>query len=165
MLDGGGAAMRRRLFIGDRLWRRVDKTATCWLWRGTLNEDGYGKISIGGKDGGMVSVHRLSWELHNRQISEGLQVLHSCDVRNCVNPTHLFLGTQADNVADMYAKGRNNNVGPIGEAAPAAKLTLSEVEQILAAKSSVALAKQFGISYRHMRQIKTGVRWQKALSA
>lgn len=151
--------------IAVRLWRHVSKSDTCWLWTGSLTDCGYGRIGRGGRGKGTVTVHRTSWELVHGPVPAGMSVLHKCDVRNCVNPDHLFLGTQADNVADMYAKGRNNNVGPLGEKAPAAKLNREQVREILASKSSIALAQRFGISYRHMRQIKTGVRWQKALAS
>lgn len=85
-----------------RFWEKVDKSADCWLWTGCLGA-GYGQLWVGRK---MVSAHRLSWEMERGAIPVGLSVLHRCDRKSCVRPDHLFLGTPADNTADMIAKGR-----------------------------------------------------------
>ena len=77
----------------------------CWMWTGYRTPDGYGRIQINYK---RIKAHRLSWEVHNGSIPEGLFVLHKCDVRDCVNPNHLFLGTQKDNIHDAIKKGRIN---------------------------------------------------------
>lgn len=75
--------------------------AGCWEWR--KHTDRYGIIRVAGKS---KKAHRVSWEAFNGPIPDGLNVLHKCDNTRCINPDHLFLGTQADNVADCKAKGR-----------------------------------------------------------
>lgn len=87
-------------------WSRVDKSGgddACWIWTGSCIKSGYGSVNWSGK---IQPVHRISYQLLYGDIPEGLWVLHHCDVRNCVNPRHLFLGTVQDNVDDMFAKGR-----------------------------------------------------------
>lgn len=91
--------------IEVRLWRKVNKTNTCWGWVGSTTCGGYGQIYFKGR---LAYVHRVSWELTNGPIPEGLYVLHRCDVRRCVNPDHLFLGTISDNSLDMVRKKRQN---------------------------------------------------------
>lgn len=80
----------------------------CWIWRGTLNYKGYALLSlrrVGGSD--QCRVHRLMWEMHNGPIPDGLVVRHRCDVRACVNPDHLEIGTVADNQQDMVERERS----------------------------------------------------------
>ncbi len=77
----------------------------CWLWTGATNGR-YGQIHAGGRPGTHQRAHRISWELHHGPIPAGMFVLHKCDTPACVNPDHLFLGTQQDNLSDASNKGR-----------------------------------------------------------
>lgn len=91
----------------EKFWQKVNKTESCWLWKGCVNTTGYGMVNWAGKKN--IVAHRLVWKLTNGQIPDGLQVLHRCDITRCVNPQHLFLGTIQDNAADRVAKGRTRH--------------------------------------------------------
>jgi hypothetical protein len=88
----------------ERFWLRVQKSDGCWTWQGAKGDHGYGHFTA---DGGVdVSTHRYSYQLHHGEIPPGMVICHRCDNPVCVNPDHLFLGTQRDNVQDMIQKGR-----------------------------------------------------------
>jgi hypothetical protein len=122
----------------------------CWLWTARRDSFGYGRINVSGKS---VGAHRVSWELANgRPIPEGMSVCHTCDNPSCVNPAHLFLGTQADNTADMDRKGRRRWRQPPrkqGSSHGRAKLTETDVYWIRYAVAlgvtKTALARAYGI--------------------
>jgi hypothetical protein len=145
----------------SRFTQRVeyDTTGGCWLWSGTMvPSTGYGQLSINGKG---VSAHRLSWSLFFGEIPEGIIVCHKCDVRACVNPAHLFLGTWADNMADMKAKGRVNRKR--GEAVSGAKLRSADIPLILQllddGESCKRIADSFGITDGAINAIRRGKSW------
>ena len=137
--------------LTERFWERVKKTKGCWLWTGILGNHGYGVIFISKRPKAIFNLaHRLSWELHSGPIPEGMQVLHKCDIRPCINPAHLFLGTQKDNIHDMMRKRR----GP-GK--------LSD-EQILAIRSSNVpsrkMATILGVSKTTVLDARRGKTWK-----
>lgn len=99
----------------ERFWLRVDKTGGCWKWIGKSRHTfGYGLFKIKSAKQ-MQYAHRISWVIANGAVPHGLCVLHHCDVPECVNPSHLFLGTKKDNTLDMRLKGRNRKLGQPGQ--------------------------------------------------
>ncbi len=143
----------------ERFWEKVDKSGECWIWTGYTLPTGYGQITE--RRFGKVRVHRLSYEIAFGPIAPGLHVCHRCDNPPCVRPDHLFLGTDADNLHDMAAKGRRAETA--GEGNGNARLTAEEVTAIRTAGargvSSGVLAETYGMSYRAIRDILTRRRW------
>ncbi len=132
----------------------------CHLWLRAVRGHGYGVLWW---EGGLVDVHRLSWAEANGPIPPGNVICHRCDVRLCINPAHLFLGTQADNLRDMALKGRASRKArawPRGEKNRGAKLTASDVLAIRKdARSRVDIAAAYSVSYSAIARIKTRLRW------
>lgn len=96
---------KRQAYFDKR--HRKDPETGCWLWTGSRVNDNYGCANIDYKQ---LLAHRLSYELHHGPIPDGQKVCHSCDTPLCVNPSHLFLGTQKENLEDMTQKGRRKAV-------------------------------------------------------
>jgi len=113
---------------------------------------------LGSGAGKKELAHRLSWIIHNGDIPKGMCVLHKCDVSSCVRPDHLFLGTKAQNSADMAKKKRST----IGEKHPNAKLTSAQVMEIYAytGKSHRLIAMEYGITRKQVNHIKNGRNWR-----
>lgn len=138
----------------------------CWIWMaGCLKKMGYGRFRVGNK---LWLAHRFNYERFVEKIPEGLLCLHRCDVPSCVNPAHLFLGTHADNRADMMAKGRQPKPGypykwehPRGEKQWNHKLTEDDVRKIrLDTRRQAEIAKQFGVARETIRRIKSRFTWK-----
>ena len=154
-----GAMLKRSI---DRFWSKVivptDKME-CYEWNGYKDKDGYGRHRPGtGKN--YVGAHRFSWELSGGSIPEGMHVLHRCDNRGCVNPVHLFLGSNLDNVKDMTRKERQNRGSKHPNAVLNEKLA-GEIKQLLAhGVPQKKLARMYGVSRDTIRGIYRGQSWK-----
>jgi hypothetical protein len=128
----------------------------CWLWSASCRKDGYGRI-LYGRDA--LLAHRVSYQLNVGEIPAGIFVCHRCDTPSCVNPSHLFLGTNSDNLADASRKGRMNGCP---NNAFAAKLTPEDVINIR--KSNLyqkEIAKEYGVSQPLVSAIKLRKVWSR----
>lgn len=132
----------------DRFWEKVVGRGGggCWMWKGCIGTFGYGFMHIGNDT---WPAHRVSWVIHFGDIPKGLFVLHTCDIRNCVNPNHLWLGTYYDNLHDAMRKGRW--VAANGERVGTSKLVKEQVAKIrdlfsTGRFSKVELARRFNVT-------------------
>lgn len=146
-------------------WKKIEKTESCWLWLGSKNRKGYGYVGDG--HGKVVYAHRQMWNLTFGEIPKGLLVCHSCDNPTCVNPEHLWLGTNAENMADMVKKGRSLTCGlpdAAGSKNPAAKLNETQVCEIRRTwnGSHSAMGRLYGVSRRTINGIMNGASWKIA---
>ncbi len=153
----------------DRFWAKVDKSAAtgCWLWIGAKDGPGYGIIGAGGRHGKLLKAHRLSWELHNGSINNGLWVLHKCDTPTCVNPEHLYLGDVFDNNRDRVLRGRSAPTD--GENHPRTKLTNAAALEIYKRANSGdsigTLATEYNVERSVIKGIKIGQSWSSVTKA
>lgn len=124
----------------------------CWLWTGAVDGRGYAAIKDGQR---MRRASRVSWELNRGSFDAKLKLLHKCDNPLCVNPEHLFLGTNLDNTRDMFAKGRAHD-----RRGNNAKLTPKIVVEVRSSKlSGRKLAAQFGVTPATISLVRSGKRW------
>jgi hypothetical protein len=131
----------------------------CWLWTAGLASFRYGSIRVGGE---MLRASRVSWELYRGEIPEGMHVLHKCDTPLCVNPAHLFLGTNTDNVADRDRKGRQRSLR--GSSSGMSKLTDSQVREIrVSNEPQDVIAKRSGVTQSNVSCIRLGKTWRHLL--
>jgi len=161
--------------IDSRFWSKVDKSGDCWIRTAGKSDRGYGCFQIGKKN---CRAHRVVWEMENDPIPDGLHVLHQCDNPSCVKLDHLFLGTHADNMADMKRKGRS--AGASGDRNGARlyperlKRGTDVANSILDPQKAqeirrlynrgcrqVDLASMFGISQPTVSQVVRGVTWRE----
>ncbi len=160
----------------ERFWQKVERRGSddCWLWQAAKNQDGYGLVRYPGFVH-MVGAHRASWMLHNRDVPNGLEVLHRCDNPPCVNPAHLWLGTQAENNRDAAQKGRTsqgenhwmrNHGGRAfgGKHRGRTKLTVENVAEILERRAcgefATDIAPKYGITPSTIYAIEKGKTWR-----
>jgi len=156
-LDSYGGYGPRPVTIASRFYKYVEPGATdvCWNWKGAKSEAGYGRLNVKGSP---LYAHRIAWELKHGEFQQSLQVLHSCDNPACVNPAHLFLGTQSVNMQDCKLKERNLFAVSLADA--------ELIRQTYAARSPTeskmalqeALGLRYGVSSRTIRYIVTGER-------
>lgn len=143
----------------ERFWEKVQKTESCWLWRGSLNHDGYGHFSLNNK---IIKAHRASWILSGNTISNGLIIRHKCvGNRSCLNPEHLETGTAKDNANDRVRDGTHR----FGELSPSAKLTEIQVREIKnrSDELNTLLGIEFGVSRGTIHSILKGKSWKHIL--
>ena len=142
----------------DRFESKFAKSDGCWEWTAGKTVDGYGKFDFAGKT---QHAHRVAYQLYIGEITAGLLVCHRCDNRKCVNPAHLFLGTQADNMRDCMDKGRRAS----GEKHYRSKLIEEQVIEIrlkyAEGATQVNLAKEYGMSQTTISEIVRHCIWTK----
>lgn len=150
----------------DRLAARLEPAGECHVWTGARTKTGYGQLDVAGVK---WYAHRLAWTLVYGPIPDGMHVCHHCDTPPCCRVDHLFLGTDADNLADMRRKGRQINAQPQGTRHGRAKLTDDQVREIRARYCSAArptqaaLALSYGVSQRTIAFIIKNKHWRHLL--
>ena len=140
--------------------RFYEKVGIDWMWKGTKDTHGYGQMVVNGVT---ILAHRLSYQIHNGEIPVGMHVLHSCDIPCCMNPEHLHLGTNYDNVKERVERGRSGACH--GELHGRAKLNRRQVEEIrikyAKGVTQTQLGKMYGISQSSIGKIVNFLHWKE----
>lgn len=151
--------------------RHVKKTETCSLWTAFRDKDGYGMASKGNGQTGVRRANRRAWEVFRGPIPDGMLVLHRCDNPPCVNPDHLFLGTNSDNMKDAHAKGRHKTPTQAkpesqvrGERQHLSKLKASDIPAIFSLHkdglSAPQIAAKFGVGKHCVKSVLSRETWR-----
>ncbi len=152
------ARPKKGITFWDRVYSQVSKDGSCAIFIGCLDQCGYGRIF---RDGKLVRLHRAVWERDHGSIPRGCVVMHTCDRPACIEPSHLRIGTQRENIADMDKKGRRRSL--IGSEQGGAKLTESDIPRIRAmlkrGDTCVAIGRIFGVTDMMIRHIKKRRAW------
>jgi hypothetical protein len=139
-----------------RFLDKVDMSGDCWEWMGTPNKDGYGSFKCNGK---MYLAHRIAFVLEFGQLDDRLCICHTCDNTLCVNPRHLWMGTNGENQQDKASKGR-----VVGELNPRAKVSNRQMQEIrnrfTQGESVKRLAAEFNYSRHHLYKMLRGDQWK-----
>jgi len=143
-------------------WKKVKKGKSCWLFGGN-QKDGYGILDFAYPE---IRAHRYSWRISHGDIPRGGHVLHKCDVRHCVNPDHLYIGTNADNIGDKVRRGRSKTKPEHirrGSRHPRTSFTDRDVllirDRLRGGERVVALAKEYGVCHQTISNIGTRRSW------
>lgn len=155
--------MKRDSLI-NRVMRRIVRLpfSGCWIFMGATSDFGHGLLGTAGRGAGLSRAHRVSYEHVNGPVPQGLLVRHSCDVPCCVNPDHLEVGTQQDNVDDMMGRGRHKVV--IKPRLTYNKLTRKEAEHaqmlLMLGYTRREVSAQVGLTVKSIARIERGETWQ-----
>lgn len=138
----------------------AEPNSGCWIWTGTRNSQGYGRMRAWGEE---RYAHRVSWELHRGPIGSSQEVCHRCDTPLCVNPDHLFLGTHAENLRDMRAKGRHaHGPGRFAKRLNALDVYLIRLAANLLPISNCAIARTWRVTHQYVWAIVRNRSWVEA---